>query len=293
MTLRLRAAAQSDRGRLRDNDEDAVLVDMASGLFAIADGVGGHRAGEVASRIAVETLAATLKADLKNLGGETAVHGDMLLSEAFRRADEEIRRQAASDPDRRGMASTLVALLAPSANAWVAHVGDSRAYLLRLGELSRLTEDHSALAQLARETPEAELSRLESSPLAHVLVRCLGANGSAAPDIRPTPLEEGDRLLLCCDGLTDMVEESEIERILAEVGPSEDCCSQLVAAANEAGGKDNITVLVADALLLESARPKAVESAATAARAAADDSCGRPCRGSFLLASSGRHWGNG
>ena len=264
MTFRMRASARSDRGRLRANDEDAFLLDEASGLFAVADGVGGHRAGEVASRIAVETLAETLKADSKNLG-ETAGAGAALLSEAFRRADDEIRRQAASDPDRRGMASTLVAVLARSANAWVAHVGDSRAYLLRRGELSRLTEDHSALAQLVRETPEAELSQLESSPLAHVLVRCLGANGSAAPDIRPTPLEEGDRLLLCCDGLTDMVDESEIERILADAGPPEECCGRLVAAANEAGGKDNITVLVADALLLESARPKAVESAATAA----------------------------
>lgn len=248
MTLRLRAAAQSDRGRLRDSDEDAFLVDEASGLFAVADGVGGHRAGEVASRIAVETLAATVKADLKNLPGETAVNADALLLEAFRRADDEIRRQAASHPDLRGMASTLVALFAPSATAWVAHVGDSRAYLLRQKELWRLTEDHSALAQLARENPNAELSHLEDSRLAHVLVRCLGANGNAVPDVRPTPLEEGDRLLLCCDGLTDMVEECEIERILAEARPLEECCNRLVAAANEAGGKDNITVLVADAI---------------------------------------------
>ena len=243
MSFRFRAAGLSDPGKLRHNDEDAFLVDEILGLFAVADGVGGHAAGEIASRIAVETLSASVS-QASNPGA--AVDAENTLERAFRNADEEIRRQAMS-PDQRGMASTLVVLFAPSAAAWIAHVGDSRAYLWRSGALTCLTRDHSAIAELARRTPGFDRSELERSPLAHVLTRSLGMKGgAAAPEIRPIELEAGDRLLLCCDGLTDMVPEDEIPPILSADLPREFRCSGLIEAANAAGGKDNITVVIVD-----------------------------------------------
>ena len=242
--IRLRAAGKSDLGRVRDKDEDAFLVREDIGLFAVADGVGGHRAGEVASRIAVEALASTLGQALARPA--EAFDTVAALSEAFRVAHEGIRQHAESHPRCRGMGTTLVTLLSRSTAAWLAHVGDSRAYLLRRGKFSRLTEDHSAATELARRTPEFDLAALKSSPLAHVLTRCLGMNGSAGADIRPITLESQDRLLLCCDGLTDMLSEERIAQILASVTLRDTCCQSLIDAANEAGGKDNITVVVAD-----------------------------------------------
>ncbi len=238
LSVRLRASALSDIGRVRHNDEDAFLVDEALGLFAVADGVGGHNAGEIASRIAVETLSVSFR-DAADRGAPA--DAERVLENAFRSADEEIRRQAQS-PDKRGMGSTLVVLFAPSAAAWTAHVGDSRAYLWRDVTLSCLTRDHSGIADLADRVSGPDRLRLLDSPLAHVLTRCLGMEGSAGPEIRPLLLQEHDRLLLCCDGLTDMVSEETVARILAEVPSRKECCRRLVDTANDAGGRDNVTV---------------------------------------------------
>ncbi len=241
MSVRFRSSALSDRGRVRRNDEDAYLADEDLGLFAVADGMGGHLAGEVASRIAVEVLSASVRR-VTDAGG--AVDAKRALEEAFRSANEETRRQARS-ADRRGMGSTLVALYAPSSSAWTAHVGDSRVYLWRNKELKRLTQDHSAVTELARRTPGLE-SELRRSALAHVLTRCLGMEGEAVPEIRPVQIEPGDRLLLCCDGLTDMVSDEELGRILSSGLSADALCRSLVEMANEAGGQDNITVVVVD-----------------------------------------------
>ncbi len=221
MNLFLRAAAQSDPGLVRRRDEDAYLIDTESGLFALADGVGGHRAGEVASRIAVETLAAVIRNEgPQNGAGQPG--GDELLLRAFRTADERIHESGTASIERTGMATTLVAIHAPGPSAWVAHVGDSRAYLLRRGHLTCLTQDHSAMAELARQSPDIDVVLLRNSPLAHVLTRSVGSGGNGAPDVLPLSLAPGDRLLLCCDGLTDMVTDDDIADVLAHaVNPEE------------------------------------------------------------------------
>lgn len=243
MSLRLHAAGLSDAGRLRRKDEDALLVDEELGLFAVADGVGGHRAGEVASRIAVEEVALNLRAVLQKTPDAGTPEGIVW---SFRQAGERIMRESRKNQAYRGMATTLVIALLRPLGAWVAHVGDSRAYLWRRGELSRLTRDHSAVEQFSRDHPELDRATFEQSPLAHILTRCLGGERDAGPEIRPLSLQSGDRLLLCCDGLTDMVADRSIAEILAAVSAPEECCARLISAANDAGGKDNVTVVVVD-----------------------------------------------
>lgn len=245
MTLRFRAAARSDTGLVRRRDEDAYLIDAALGLFALADGVGGHRAGDVASRIAVETLADVVRSrGPREAGGP--IDGPALLRSAFQIADERIHASAEASTERSGMATTLVAIYAPRSSAWVAHVGDSRAHLWRRGSLTCLTQDHSAVAELARQSPDIDVALLRNSPLAHVLTRSVGSGGNGAPDILPISLEPGDRVLLCCDGLTDMVTDHDIADVLARAVDPEGCCQRLVEAANDAGGRDNVTVLIVD-----------------------------------------------
>jgi len=137
----------------------------------------------------------------------------------------------------------------------VAHVGDSRAYLWRRGELSRLTRDHSALEQFSRDHPELDRVTFEKSPLARILTRCLGGERDAAPEIRPLSLQSGDRLLLCCDGLSDMVPDSSIAETLAAVSAPEERCARLISAANEAGGKDNVTAVVVNVTIDSTRQP--------------------------------------
>ena len=247
MGTELHGLGRSDTGRVRRRDEDALLVDEDNAIFAVADGVGGHRAGEIASQIAVQTLARVVAGARR----QTAFSPASALTMAFSQANEEINLYAVAQPEARGLATTLVAFLGLSTFGVVAHIGDSRAYLLRDRFLTPLTRDHSALSELARSDPGIDLATLRKSRLAHILTRSLGGDGDSAPDLATIDVEPGDRILLCCDGLTDMVAESEIERILSSILDREACATALIDTANSAGGEDNITVLVIDAEVVE------------------------------------------
>jgi len=241
----LRAAGASDAGRARSTDEDAYFVGEAEGFFAVADGVGGSRGGEVASRLAVETAVARMREWAAEAAKTGAAPADGL-TRAFEAAHQEIHRESERDPAHQGMATTMVFLLVQSPRGWIAHLGDSRAYLWRGKTLRLLTEDHSVLANLARDSPNIEISQLRQSPMAHVLTRCLGKNGDGSPEIHAVGVEAGDRYLLCCDGLTDMIPDERIAEILGGMTSPEDACRELIRAANAAGGKDNITAVVVD-----------------------------------------------
>jgi serine/threonine protein phosphatase PrpC len=240
-----KAAGRSDRGRVRHVDEDAYLIDERLGLFLVADGVGGHNAGEVASRMAVDSIRATVAEELATTA-PSEFDGAAVLEHALRKADRQIREAAARNEDYRGMATTVVALLARPGGAWVAHAGDSRAYLQREGQLGRWTEDHSAIAEMNRANPAVSTGNLLNSPIAHMVTQCLGREAPVSPDIRAIAVEAGDRILLCCDGLTDMVTDPTISTLLREEKSREECCRRLIEAANEAGGRDNVTVVVID-----------------------------------------------
>jgi PPM family protein phosphatase len=239
--MRLVFAAATDVGRMRKNNEDSYLSSQP--VAAVADGMGGHSAGEVASAIAIEELAA-----LGSRGpweNETAATDD--LKQAILRANRRIREMAASDRKLNGMGTTLVALLEDGDMVHVANVGDSRGYLLRQGELSQVTVDHSLVQELVDEgrlSPEDA----ERHPQRSVITRALGIDPEVEFDLFTYKLQVGDRLLLCSDGLSDVVEPAQIRNVLLRVRNSHQAAGKLVTVANEQGGPDNITVIVVDAV---------------------------------------------
>jgi PPM family protein phosphatase len=239
--MRLVFAAATDVGRVRKNNEDSYLSTQP--VAAVADGMGGHSAGEVASAIAIEELAA-----LGSRGpweNETAATDD--LKQAILRANRRIREMAAGDRKLNGMGTTLVALLEDGDMVHVANVGDSRGYLLRQGELSQVTVDHSLVQELVddgRLSPEDA----ERHPQRSVITRALGIDPEVEFDLFTYKLQVGDRLLLCSDGLSDVVEPAQIRNVLLRVRNSQQAARKLVTVANEQGGPDNITVIVVDAV---------------------------------------------
>ena len=255
MTLSVRHAALSDIGLQRTTNEDA-FIDRAP-LFAVADGMGGAQAGEVASAIAVETLAAA---------------GDEPLAAAAERANARIFALAKANDERAGMGTTLTAFRLRGAQAEFVHIGDSRAYLLRGGRLEQLTEDHSLVGQWLREgaiTPEeAAVNRYRS-----VLSRALGTEPEAAVDRFVCDLAPGDVVLLCSDGLSGSVPAERLAEVLA--GPDADEAAHvLVRDAKNHGGHDNITVVVVQVLAGDMNDEDPAASAAEAPVSVADESAG-------------------
>lgn len=230
--------AATDKGRVRENNEDRYLADPGLGLFVIADGMGGEASGEVASRVAVEAVLGCFRETSKE-----EVSPEKVVFEAVGGADRAVREAAREDLSRMGMGATVVVAWLPvkESGIWLAHVGDSRAYLFRDGRLTRLTEDHTIynMLKLAGRLPSEPGQR----PPRGVLSQALGGRNPVVPEVRRFEVEEGDIVLLCTDGLTDMVGYDEIgERINASAVPR-DICENLIGAANTAGGRDNVTVV--------------------------------------------------
>jgi PPM family protein phosphatase len=250
----LSAFGITDVGRRRRHNEDAYLLDVERGLFVVADGMGGHAAGEVASRITVESIQEYLA--LRDDEGEStwpfgfnsrySMEGN-LLSTAIKKANERVIRAVQNRPELKGMGTTVVAALFDAERATLVHVGDSRCYLFRRGELRRLTDDHSWVQEQVNAgilTPEEATSH----PLKNVVTRALGGSLNVLPDLLEVPFEAGDSFLLCSDGLTGMMADDEIGAILASDGLAESRVRALVDLANDRGGVDNITVLLVDIL---------------------------------------------
>lgn len=237
----VRAGMRSDPGRVRDHNEDACLVDLDRGLFAVADGVGGQPAGDVAARITIDRLPEALDRAL----AEAPTRQDTAIERAVVELGDLVQAEARAVPEHEGMATTLVIVLIEGSIAHVAHVGDSRAYLARAGELRRLTDDHSLAAQLV-ESGVISADEASNHPFAHSITQAIGLPNALEPTVVPVELTAGDRLLLCTDGLTDMLSHEQISAILADAPEPDAACQQLVDEANAAGGRDNITVVVVD-----------------------------------------------
>ncbi len=274
--MQVRSAVLTDLGLRRPANEDSLVVRPALGLYAVCDGMGGHAAGEVASHVAARAI----EDFIQHTDGATenftwpfpfrrewGIDGNRLVS-AFLLANREIRQRAIDEPALHGMATTAVCLLickplsesrasagegesrgdeSASLPALVAHVGDSRAYLWRDGELDQITRDHSWVEeQMALGALSAEEAR--QHPWRNLVTRALAGADEPNVELTPVALGPGDRVLICSDGLTSPVSNDAIAEILARtpMGRPDELCRALVDAANEAGGPDNITVVVVE-----------------------------------------------
>jgi protein phosphatase len=240
VALTVRAVAQSDVGLVRAGNEDSGYAGPR--LLVVADGMGGHAAGEIASAVTVETLAVL---DGPGPAPDDGTAGDAL-TEAVVRANRRIRDLVEADPRRAGMGTTVTALLWTGAGFGLAHIGDSRAYLLREGELTQLTRDHTFVQALIDEGRITEAER-ETHPARSLLLQALGGD-VPQPDTADVPALPGDRLILCSDGLSGVVAADAIRDVLTSERDAQAAADRLVELARQAGGPDNITCVVADVL---------------------------------------------
>jgi serine/threonine protein phosphatase PrpC len=238
MPLAIRGVAQSHVGLVRQGNEDSGYAGPR--LLVVADGMGGHAAGEVASAVAVEALAV--------LDGPGPAPDDMdageALTDAIGRANDRIRGLVEADPRRSGMGTTVTALIWTGEGFGLAHIGDSRAYLLREGELVQLTRDHTYVQALIDEGRISEDER-ETHPARSLLLQALGGE-DVVPDVGDVPAQDGDRVLLCSDGLSGVVSAQTITEVLASTPDPQQAADELVELAVAGGGPDNITCVVAD-----------------------------------------------
>jgi protein phosphatase len=233
--MKIVSAVATDVGRTRSANEDAYFAQHP--LFVVADGMGGHVAGDVASATTVETI------EREWDGGSDPEALIRMIEDANRAVYEK----AQANSELRGMGTTATAILLDASTAHVAHVGDSRAYLLRAGELTQVTEDHTVVGRMER---EGKLTKEEAArhPHRNVITRALGIDEGVEVDTWELELVEGDRLLICSDGLNAMLDDDEIRQILIEDENPHEAVESLVDSANDAGGEDNITVILLDAV---------------------------------------------
>ena len=268
--LRAKSCGMTDKGRARSTNQDHFLIaelakllraeqtslpqspmqqsDERGHVFAVADGMGGHAAGEQASALAIETLEKFIVNGVKwffHLEGGEAKQVEQEFQSAVAQADERMFQEAAARPELEGMGTTLTMAYSLNRELFVVHVGDSRCYMMRRGRLQRVTRDHTFVEEMLR---HGILSRADAadSRLRHVVTNAIGGNAPGVQvEVHKIHLEAGDILLLCSDGLTDELSDQEIAEILAQTPEPSECCKVLVDRANQAGGKDNITAIVA------------------------------------------------
>jgi protein phosphatase len=268
MTLALHYALRSDVGLLREGNEDSAFA--GPNLLAIADGMGGHAAGEVASAVAISALAPL---DRQNLHESRAML--RALADAVASANSTLHEMSVADPSTEGMGTTLTALLWAGAQVALCHIGDSRAYMLRDGDFFQITRDHTLVQSLVDEgrlTPEAAATHPQRS----LVVRALQSSTDAEPDLQMREAMLGDRYLLCSDGLSDVVTEQTLHKTLISCPDPAQAVGQLIDLALRAGGPDNITCIVADVVDTVTGPVAPTEGEVLAGAAAAGDGRPRP-----------------
>lgn len=241
--LRLVAAGQSHVGLVRERNEDRWFVNQTPPLFIVADGMGGQQGGQIASQGAIQTLPKLIIPKFEQLQDRS----DKAIGEILQQSIIDVSRKLRSSSEHtglKGMGTTVVLVLVYKGVAHLAHMGDSRIYLLRDKKLTLCTEDHSVIAALRRHGEIKPNDDISHHPARGRLSRYMGMEDEAYPDIQAFPLQVGDRLLLCSDGLSGMVRGNDIEKILLACTEPVDACRELLDAANKAGGKDNVTAIV-------------------------------------------------
>jgi serine/threonine protein phosphatase PrpC len=254
MKLTTQAAGKTDVGVVRKNNEDNFGYDTRSGIFVVCDGMGGQAAGELASKIAVDTVLAYFRQSEQRNGSEVLGRGFAEVSEranalanAVQLANKAIREASARDAGHAGMGCTLVAVRVEGNLFSIAHVGDSRIYLVRNGAIQQLTTDHSLVMEQVRRGL-ITLEEAEHVEMQNVIVRALGSEDSVEPDLADLILEAGDTLLLCSDGLSRYMKDSDMLDVVGRAGNLDEACQGLIEGAKSGGSDDNITCLLVRAV---------------------------------------------
>lgn len=243
MKLTVRYAGLTDPGRVRQTNEDNWIANPDQGLFIVADGMGGQFAGMLASRAVVETLPGLIRQHFEKLEGLPKGRAERRMAKAVATLSSQIRQQTQNEPGLEGMGSTVVCALVRGSQVLIAHMGDSRAYRLRVGRLKQLTKDHS-LVELLISSGDITPEEAATHPARGRLTRNVGMEGEPLPQTRLLKLKASDLILLCTDGLSGMLSAERILEILKEPQPLEVRCQSLMDAANQAGGTDNITAVL-------------------------------------------------
>jgi protein phosphatase len=246
--IELRVSGLTDVGRARKHNEDCYEIDRDRLLFVVADGMGGHSHGEVASRIAVDTIRDFIQREPRSGSSDAATDGalrehSLQLRSAVRLAHAQVLEAIHQDGSLQGMGTTVVGILVQERTAALAHVGDSRAYLVRHGELRQLTQDHTWVHEQVKAGYLSE-EQARHHPLKNVVTRALGSDKEVLVDVQELEVQPGDLYLICSDGLTTMLDDGEIMRIVQQGGSLDETCRRLIAEANARGGLDNVTVVL-------------------------------------------------
>jgi protein phosphatase len=247
--MRVLSAGLTDIGRKRDNNEDIFYNDDHVGLYIVADGMGGHRAGEVASNTVVSSIKDYMEAFhtssvARQASGSHMSPAATAVCHSIELANKVVYQLSQDQGSYKGMGSTAAVAYMYDNSLVTANVGDSRIYLIRQSNIEQLTRDHTLLAEQMRKNPDWD-PNTASIPMKHILLRAVGIHETVEADVYETQPLPGDLILMCSDGLTDMLSDEDIHRLVLEGGPLDEICSRLVDNANERGGADNITVVVA------------------------------------------------
>jgi serine/threonine protein phosphatase PrpC len=232
---------------VRDENEDVFCIEESLGLLAVADGMGGHASGEVASKMGIDILKGYLKGGKESLPGEgnpSYLESTNRMTSGVKLANQAIYEASLSHSSWNGMGTTLTAVLLNGNRLSIAHVGDSRVYLIRGGIIEQITDDHTVVSE---QVERGLMTREEAaeSAMRHILTKALGIKSDVEVDADEIMVSEGDKLVLCSDGLTELVSDDEILSTVLDRNRPEMVCDQLIGLANQKGGEDNITVIVA------------------------------------------------
>lgn len=234
----MRVGYKTDKGNVRENNEDHMLVDKEMGLFIVTDGMGGPQGGEVASKMAVDLVSSYLSKNIINTKDVSSV-----IENSVVQANKAIKMRAEKDNNLKGMGTTIVFALYHNNKIYITNVGDSRIYLIRNNKIKQITKDHSLVAELI-DAGDISKDDARKHHLRHILSNAIGVKNKVQAEITEFSLENTDGLLLCSDGLTDMITDKEIGEIVLKGDDPQRTSEKLVELANKKGGRDNITVVL-------------------------------------------------
>lgn len=245
--LTCRYAGSSSKGKERQENEDAYAIDAEQRLFIVSDGMGGHAEGATASKLVVESLPLILREKMDKLKSAGSKPIRKVIEKSIVELNKHVRKEGAQGTGDESMGATLVMALQKNDRIYIANVGDSRAYILRKNRLRQLTRDHTVVAELVEEG-HIEPEETREHPEQHIITQCVGIDAGVKAFVCSVAVKKDSRFVLCSDGLTAVVPDSQIKKILKRHDEPESACKALIATANAAGGPDNITVLVVDFL---------------------------------------------